>query len=174
MCATSIMHIVMRLLSGRRRRFFRVISFIAAASCIFLAFQFFSLEILNTHPKKHLPTQSTVLQVLHKMTMVTENCGSDGCANKKSELFKMESAVRQEMGGHGYKYRLTKYTARLGQLTPAPMAVADVAHIEVKLANQAKMSANRASQLPRGVPPESRKSYIPDSHNHFTCIQSKV
>ena len=164
------MYLAMRF-SRRRKRIYPFLVFFAAASCVFLAFQFFSFNILMTRPQKPLPSgQATLLR-----RMTTEKCGSDGChADRRGDVFKMESVIGHGTGGHGISkhYRLAKYTAKPGLLKPA--SIADAEHIDVKLDGQAFMAAHDRSQIPRGVPSERVNLYIPDSQNRFTCIHSKV
>ena len=90
----------------------------------------------------------------------------------KGDLFKMEPVIGHGTGKH---FRLAKYTAKPRLLKPVVAdEAAEAEHIDVKLDGHAFMAAHDHSQIPRGVPSERVKLYIPDSQNHFTCIHSTV
>ncbi|KAK2183653.1 hypothetical protein NP493_301g02042 [Ridgeia piscesae] len=157
------MHIFMQMLHRRRRRYCPIIAFVAAASCVFLSFQFFSLEVLTSRLKKQPLAYPLIID---RTTTVKDNCGADGChIDKKKDLFKM---VRHgDSGGQGEQFQLAKLTKRQEVLRQE----VDIEHVDVKMATSyPRASADR----PRGVPPEMSKFYIPDGRRHFTCIKSRL
>jgi len=163
MNSSNIMHIFMQMLHRRRRRYCPIIAFVAAASCVFLSFQFFSLEVLTSRLKKQPLAYPLIID---RTTTVKDNCGADGChIDKKKDLFKM---VRHgDSGGQGEQFQLAKLTKRQEVLRQE----VDIEHVDVKMATSyPRASADR----PRGVPPEMSKFYIPDGRRHFTCIKSRV